>query len=148
MEFEIDPLGADKLMELWLATRGIAFRDQLVAHHLPMVWRLCRRFQNQGEPIDDLLQVGTVCLMQASDRYDPQCSQNFTAFAIPVILGEIKAHFRHKGWGAIVPGKFRLRQLMVDRIVETLTPKLGRSPTMARIGEAAGLSQEEIFQTL
>ena len=148
MANEIDPLGADKLLELWLETRETAFRDQLVAHHLPLTWRLCRRFQDLGEPMDDLIRAGTMGLMKAIDTYDPQRHNKFNAFAIPVILEKIKAHFRHLGWGAVVPGKLQLRKLLVDRIVETLTQQLGRSPTVAEIGEAAGFSQEEVFHAL
>lgn len=147
MAFEIEPLGADNLLELWLETGEIAFRDQLVAHHLPLACRLCRRFQNLGEPIDDLIRVGAMGLMKAIDRYGPHCRNKFTTFAIPAILGEIKAHFRHHGWGTILPGKLQRQKLLVDRIVETLALHLGRSPTVAEIGEAAALSQEEVFQT-
>ena len=147
MAIEIEPLGAAKLLELWLETRELAFRDQLVAHHLPLLCRLCHRFQNLGEPIDDLIRVGVMGLVKAIDRYEPRYRNKFTDFAIPVILEEITAHFRHHGWGTMLPGKLQLRKLLVDRLVETLTQQMRRSPTMAEIGEAAGLSQEEVFQT-
>lgn len=147
MAIEIEPLGADKLLDLWLETRETGFRDQLVAHYLPLACRLCHRFQNLGEAMDDLIPAGVLGLMKAIDRYEPRNHKKFTAFAIPVILGEIKAHFRLHGWGAMVPGKLQLRKLLVDRIVETLTQQMGRSPTVPEIGEAAGLSEEEVFQT-
>ena len=147
MAIKIEPLGADKLLELWLETKEAAFRDQLVAHHLSLVCRLCRKFQNLGEPMDDLIRAGAMGLVKAIDNYDPRYRNKFTAFAIPVILGEIKAYFRDHGWGEKIPGKLRLHKLLVDRTVETLTKQLGRSPTVAEIGEAAGLSQEEVFQT-
>ncbi|PKB64908.1 MAG: hypothetical protein BZY80_01590 [SAR202 cluster bacterium Io17-Chloro-G2] len=148
MKTEIDPLGADILLQLWLETREMTFRDQLVAQHLPLANRLCTRFQNQGEPMDDLIRAGAMGLMKAVDRYDSQCRNKFTAFAIPVILGEIKAYFRHNGWDAMVPRKLQLSKLLLDQTVETLTQEVGRSPTVAEISEAAGLSEEEVFQTI
>ena len=97
--------------------------------------------------MDDLIRAGAMGLLKAIDKYDPQYMNKFTAFAIPVILGEIKAYFRDQGWGTKIPGKLQLHKLLVVRTVETLTQKLGRSPTVAEIGEASGLSQEEVFQT-
>ena len=140
-------LGAEKLLELWQETREIAFRDQLVAQHLPLVNRLCRRFQHLGEPMDDLIQVGTIGLIKAIDKYDPERGNKLAAFAIPVVVGEIKNYFRDHGWAVKLPRKLQRQKLLVDRTVEGLTQKLGRAPTVSEIGDAVGISEEEVFQT-
>ncbi|MCH7712895.1 MAG: SigB/SigF/SigG family RNA polymerase sigma factor [Chloroflexi bacterium] len=147
MAAKFNPQGAEKLLELWLETREMTFRDQLVAQHLPLVNRLCRRFQHLGEPMDDLVQVGTIGLFKAIDKYDPQQGNQLAAFAIPVVMGEIKNYFRDHGWAVKLPRKLQRQKLMVDRTVEGLTQKLGRSPTVSEIGDAAGISEEEVFQT-
>ncbi len=147
MAIKLDPQAADKVLRSWLETRGMNFRDQLVAYHLPLVSRLCHRFQQLGEPLDNLLQVGTIGLIKAIDIYNPQLNNNLAVFAIPLVVGEIKNHFRDRGWAAKLPGKLQNQKLFVDQTVEALTQELGRSPKMAEIAETAGLSQEEVFQT-
>ena len=140
-------MGAEELLEMWSETRETTFRDQLVAQHLPLVSRLCRRFQYLGEPLDDLLQVGTIGLIKAIDKYDPERGDKLAAFAIPVVVGEIKNYFRDHGWAVKLPRKLQRQKLLVDRKVVTLTQQLGRSPTVAEISEAASLSEEEVYQT-
>ena len=147
MATKVKALGVEKLLELWWETREITFRDQLVAQHLPLVNRLCRRFQHLGEPLDDLIQVGTIGLIKAIDKYDPQRGNRLAAFAIPVVVGEIKNYFRDHGWAVKLPRKLQRQKLLVDRTVEGLTQKLGRPPTVAEIGEAVGISEDEVFQT-
>ena len=147
MATKVKALGVDKLLELWWETRETTFRDQLVAKHLPLVKRLCRRFQYLGEPLDDLIQVGTIGLIKAIDKYDPQRGNKLAAFAIPVVVGEIKNHFRDHGWAVKLPRKLQRQKLLVDRTVERLFQKLGRSPTVTEIGEAVGISEEEVYQT-
>ncbi len=147
MASKVRPLGAEKLLEMWSETRETTFRDQLVAQHLPLVNRLCRRFQHLGEPLDDLIQVGTIGLIKAIDKYDPERGNKLAAFAIPVVVGEIKNYFRDHGWAVKLPRKLQRQKLLVDRTIGTLTQELGRSPTVAEIGEAVGLSEEEVVQT-
>jgi len=147
MAIEIETLGADKLQEMWLATGEITFRDRLVVKHLPLVFRLCGRFQHQGERMDDLIRVGAMGLLKAIDNYDPRCCNSLTAFAIPIILVEITTYFRDQGWAVKAPRKLQRQKLLVDRTVETLTQQLGCSPTVAQISQATGLSQEEVHQT-
>ena len=132
MAIDVDPLGADKLLALWLETREMDIRDQLVAHHLPLVTRLCRRFQHLGEPLDDLLQVGATGLVKAIDSYHPRTNANLATFAIPLVVKEITNHFIACGWAAKLPSKLQGQKLLVDRAVKTLTQSLGRSPTAAR----------------
>lgn len=143
-----ESLGAEKLLELWFETRGMTFRDQLVAHHLPLVYRLCRRFQHQGEPMDELIRVGAIGLVKAIDDYDPQRDNSLTTVAIDTILAEIKSYLRDQGWAVKLPAKLQRQKMLLDRTVDTLTESLGRSPHLAEIGEAANLSQEEVIETL
>ena len=90
-------------------------RDRLVTEHLPLVRRLCRRFRHSGEPMEDLVQVGTLGLLKATEKYDPTRGCEFTAFAVPVIVGEIKNYFRDHGWAVKVPRKLQKQRLMVQR---------------------------------
>jgi RNA polymerase sigma-B factor len=119
----------------------------MVAKYLPLVRRLCGRFRNSGEPMDDLVQIGSVGLLKAIDKYDPEIGNNFMAFAVPVIVGEIKNYFRDHGWSVRIPRKLQSRRLAVERTIEPLTQALGRRPTVPEIADATGLSPEEIYDT-
>lgn len=109
-------------------------RQQVVESQLPLVHHLAQRFRGRGEPYDDLVQVGTIGLLNAVDRFDPQRG-SFTAFAVPTILGEIRRHFRDRGWAMRVPRRLQDfgRQVAVTR--EQLTQRLGRSPTVHELAE-------------
>lgn len=109
-------------------------RQQVVESQLPLVHHLAQRFRGRGEPYDDLVQVGTIGLLNAVDRFDPQRG-SFTAFAVPTILGEIRRHFRDRGWAMRVPRRLQDfgRQVAVTR--ELLTQRLGRSPTVHELAE-------------
>ena len=122
-------------------------RNRMVAKYLPLVRRLCGRFRNAGEPMDDLVRIGSVGLLKAIDKYDPELGSSFMAFAIPVIVGEIKNHFRDHGWSMRIPRKLQSRKLAVDRAVEPLTQALGRRPTVPELAEATGFSREEVYDT-
>ncbi|PKB82228.1 MAG: hypothetical protein BZY88_05045 [SAR202 cluster bacterium Io17-Chloro-G9] len=148
MAANVDTLGGDQLLELWWETRDLSIRDQLVAEHLPLVVRLCRRFQHLGEPMDDLIQVGAIGLIKAIDKYDPERGNKLAAFAIPVVVGEIKNYFRDHGWAVKLPRKLQRHRLLVDRTVEDITQRLGRSPTIPEIGRAAGLSDDEVYEAM
>ena len=139
--------GAESLLDLWRESEDLAARDRLVADHLPLVSRLCRRFAHLGERLEDLVQVGTIGLLKAINKYDPQRGNHFVAFAVPVIVGEIKNYFRDHGWAVKVPRKLQQRKLAVDRRVAGLTQELGRVPTVPEIGQATGFSTEEVYQT-
>ena len=131
--------GAEGLLDLWRESGDLAARDRLVSDHLPLVCRLCRRFAHLGEPVEDLVQVGTIGLLKAINKFDSRRGNNFVAFAVPVIVGEIKNHFRDHGWAVKVPRKLQQRKLAVDRKVVGLTQELGR---------ATGFSTEEVYQTI
>jgi len=146
MGFDGKAPGAESLLDLWRESGDLAVRDRLVSDHLPLVGRLCRRFAHLGEPLEDLVQVGTIGLLKAINKYDRRRGNIFVAFAVPVIVGEIKNHFRNHGWAVKVPRKLQQRKLAVDRTVAGLTQELGRVPTVPEIGVAAGFSAEEVYQ--
>ena len=128
-------------------TKVPGVRERLVLDHLPLVRRLCRRFYRSGEPLDDLLQVGTIGLLKAIKKFDPELGSKFVSFAIPVIVGEIKNYFRDHGWAVRLPRKLQSQKLAVDRAVVPLTQKLGHIPTVTEIAQDTGFSVEEVVET-
>ena len=107
-------------------------RRDVIESHLPLVHHLAQRFRGRGEPYDDLVQVGTIGLLHAVDRYDPGRG-SFTAFAVPTILGEIRRHFRDRGWAVRVPRRLQDLGRQVASAREALTHRLDRSPTVQEI---------------
>ena len=128
-------------------TRNSGVQERLVIDHLPLVRRLCRRFYRSGEPLDDLMQVGTIGLLKAIRKFDPELGSNFAAFAVPVIVGEIKNYFRDHGWAVKLPRKLQGQKLAVDRAVVALTQQLGHVPTVPEIAQDTGFSVEEVDET-
>jgi len=124
-----------------------ALRRAVVESHLPLVHHLARRFRGRGEPYDDLVQVGTIGLLNAVDRFDPDRG-GFTAFAVPTILGEIRRHFRDRGWALRVPRRLQdlARRVAVAR--EELTHRLGRSPTVEEIAGHLDAEPELVLEAL
>ena len=125
-----------------------AARDELVALHLPLVEHCARRFRNRGEPYEDLLQVGTIGLLKSIDRFDAGRGVEFSTYATPTIIGEIKRHFRDKGWAIRVPRRLQELRLQITATTGELTQHLGRSPTPRELAEAIGCSIEEIVEGL
>src|SRR6201999_551761 len=120
---------ADRVL-LERAHRGDAgAREQLVQRFLPLARQLARRYQRGGEPLDDLVQVASLGLLKAIDRYDPARETAFSSFAVPTILGELKRHFRDKGWSVRVPRDLQEMAVKVDRVAEEISGRLGRAPT-------------------
>ena len=97
-----------------------AKRDRLVRDHLPLVHRLCRKFHRSGEPVEDLVQVGSIGLLKAIEKFDPDRGFNFMTYAVPVIVGEIKNYLRDHGWAVKVPRKIQRHNLAVQRAVDRL----------------------------
>ena len=122
-------------------------RDHLVAKHLGLVRRVCGKFRYSGEPLDDLVQVGSVGLLKAAAKYDPELGSSFAAYATPVIVGEIKNYFRDHGWAVKIPRKLQRQKLAAGRAVDILNQSLGRSPTVNEIAEATGFSEDEVYET-
>ncbi|MGR4065719.1 MAG: SigB/SigF/SigG family RNA polymerase sigma factor [Vulcanimicrobiaceae bacterium] len=126
--------------------RSERLRDELVVAHLNLVRFLAHKFSNRGEPLEDLIQVGTLGLINAIDRFDTGRGVEFTTYATPTIVGEIKRYFRDKGWAVKVPRRLQERNLAVHRAQERLSATLDRSPTVGEIAEYLGLSAESVLE--
>ena len=127
------------------ATRDEA-RDGLVHLHLPLVEHCARRFRNRGEPFEDLVQVGTIGLLKSIDRFDLDRGVEFSTYATPTIIGEIKRYFRDKGWAIRVPRRLQELRMQIGAASAELTQSLGRSPTPRELAEAIGCTVEEIIE--
>lgn len=123
-------------------------RDQLIVSHLNLVRFLASKFKNRGEPLDDLVQVGTIGLIKAIDRFDPERGLEFTTYATPTILGEIKRHFRDKGWSIRVPRRLQELSAKVNQVTDELTVELQRSPSVEEIAAKLGVGAEEILEAM
>ncbi|WP_341242760.1 RNA polymerase sigma factor SigF [uncultured Nocardioides sp.] len=121
-------------------------RDSLVHLHLPLVEHCARRFRNRGEPFEDLVQVGTIGLIKSVDRFDPERGVEFSTYATPTIIGEIKRYFRDKGWAIRVPRRLQELRMQIGSATAELTQSLGRSPTASELAERVGCSVEEIIE--
>ncbi len=125
-----------------------AARDQLVMNHLNLVRFLASKFKNRGEPVEDLVQVGTIGLIKAIDRFDPERGLEFTTYATPTIMGEIKRHFRDKGWSVRVPRRLQELSAKVNQATDELTNQLQHSPSVEEIAEHLGASVEEVLDAM
>jgi RNA polymerase sigma-B factor len=128
--------------------RRARLRDDLVEAHLPLVEYLARRFRNRGEPLDDLIQVATIGLIKSVDRFDLDRGVEFSTYATPTIVGEIKRHFRDKGWAIRVPRRLQELKLSLTKATSELSQKNGRSPTVAELATHLQMSEEEILEGL
>jgi RNA polymerase sigma-B factor len=138
----LEVLGDDRATE---DTR-MAARDDLVRLHLPLVEHCARRFRNRGEPFEDLVQVGTIGLIKAIDRFDLDRGVEFSTYATPTIIGEIKRYFRDKGWAIRVPRRLQELRMQIGASTAELTQSLGRSPTPRELAKALDCSVEEIVE--
>jgi RNA polymerase sigma-B factor len=123
-------------------------RDELVEAHVPLAQFLARRFSHRGETHEDLVQVALLGLLKAVDRFDPGRGLQFSTFATPTIVGEIKRHFRDRGWAMRVPRRVQELHLHLGRVVGALSQELGRSPTVAEIAAQVGGSEEEVLEAM
>jgi RNA polymerase sigma-B factor len=123
-----------------------AAREALVERFLPLATELARRYHRGGEPLDDLVQVASVGLLKAIDRFDPARGTAFSSFAVPTITGELKRYFRDKGWSVRVPRDLQELAVRVDRTTDRLVHKLGRPPTASDIAEDLGVSIEQLLE--
>jgi len=121
-------------------------RDALVHLHLPLVEHCARRFRNRGEPFEDLVQVGTIGLIKSIDRFDTDRGVEFSTYATPTIIGEIKRHFRDKGWAIRVPRRLQELRMQIGSATAEITQSRGRSPTPRELAEHIGCSVEEIIE--
>ena len=116
--------------------------------HLNLVRFLANKFKNRGEPLDDLIQVGYLGLLKAIDRFDPSRGLEFTTYATPTILGEIKRHFRDKGWSVRVPRRLQELSAKVNQAVDALTTELQRAPKIEEIAEYLDASVDEVLEAM
>lgn len=123
-------------------------RSQLIVNHLNLVRFLAAKFNNRGEPLEDLIQVGTIGLIKAIDRFEPERGLEFTTYATPTILGEIKRHFRDKGWSVRVPRRLQELSAKVNQATDALTQQLQHAPTVDDIAEYLGVSAEEVLEAM
>jgi RNA polymerase sigma-B factor len=124
----------------------LAARDGLVTLHLALVEHCARRFRNRGEPFEDLVQVGTIGLINSIDRFDLGRGVEFSTYATPTIIGEIKRYFRDKGWAIRVPRRLQELRMQISGTTTELTQSLGRSPTPRELAEAIDCTVEEIIE--
>ena len=121
-------------------------RDELVHLHLPLVEHCARRFRNRGEPFEDLVQVGTIGLIKSIDRFESDRGVEFSTYATPTIIGEIKRYFRDKGWAIRVPRRLQELRMQIGAASAELTQSLGRSPTPRELADSLGCTVEEIVE--
>jgi len=145
---ETVPNNSDHLFNEFYRTREPELREKLVFLHMNLVRFLARKYANRGEPLEDLLQVGTIGLLNAIDRFDPTRGIRFATFATPTILGEIRRYFRDRGWAVKIPRRLQEVNLAASRAADSLTQELGRPPTVAEISQAIGATEEETLEAM
>ena len=123
-------------------------RDSLVLSHINLVRYLAAKFANRGEPLDDLIQVGTIGLIKAIDRFEPDRGLEFTTYATPTILGEIKRHFRDKGWSIRVPRRLQELSAKINQSTDVLTQTLQHTPTVDEIADYLGVGVDEVLEAM
>jgi RNA polymerase sigma-B factor len=128
------------------SSRHREIRNALVTVHLPLVRYLARRFSGRGESVEDLIQIGTIGLLQAIDRFEPDRGLEFSTFATPNVAGEIKRHFRDRGWMVRVPRRLQELQAELAAGISELSQRLGRSPTVGELAQHLRLTEEEVIE--
>ncbi len=126
----------------------LAAREELIERYMSLVRSLARRYAYRGEQLDDLVQIGAIGLIKAIDRFDLERGVELTTYATPNIIGEIKRHFRDKGWSVRVPRGLQELNVKVSKLIEQLTVQLGRSPTIPELAKAAGVEEEQVLEAL
>jgi RNA polymerase sigma-B factor len=135
-----------RLLERYHREGDRAARDALVDRFLPLARQLARRYLRGSEPLDDLVQVASLGLLKAIDRFEPDRETAFSSFAVPTIRGELKRHFRDRGWSVRVPRDLQEMAVRVDHVAEELALELGRAPTPAEIASHIGATTEQVLE--
>jgi RNA polymerase sigma-B factor len=146
-----EPTASTELREKFAqlaATGDRGVRDELVQAHIGLAEYLARRFANRGEPMDDLVQVALIGLVKAVNRFDPNRGVEFSTYATHTIAGELKRHFRDKGWAVRAPRRMQELYLRLAQVVNSLGQQLGRSPTIAELAAETQVSEEEVLEAL
>jgi RNA polymerase sigma-B factor len=123
-------------------------RDRALVELMPLVRALASRYAGRGEPLEDLVQVGALGLIKAVDRFDVDRGVEFSSYAVPTIVGEIRRHFRDKAWAMHVPRRLKELSVRLSRVLDQLTTELGRSPTIAELAAATGVEEEDVIDAL
>jgi RNA polymerase sigma-B factor len=134
------------MLRRYAATRDVDTREQLVRRYLPLARYAAGRYASSSEPFDDLLQVASVGLLKAIDRFDPANGATFSSYALPTMLGELRRHFRDRGWAVRPPRTLQEHALLVERTAADLSRTLGRSPSVAQLAGATQLTLEEVLE--
>jgi RNA polymerase sigma-B factor len=137
-----------RLLHAYKQDGDLAAREQLIADLMPLVRSLALRYTGRGESLEDLVQVGSIGLINAVDRFDPERGVELTTYAVPTILGEIQRHFRDKAWAVHVPRSVKELRVRLAKILDQLSAELGRSPTIEELAQAAGAEEEEVIEAL
>ena len=138
----------DALLRAYHREGDLDARGRALVELMPLVRALANRYSGRGEPLEDLVQVGSVGLIKAVDRFDVDRGVEFSSYAVPTIVGEIRRHFRDKAWAMHVPRRLKELSVRLSRVLDELTTELGRSPTIAELAEATGAEQEEVIDAL
>lgn len=136
------------LFDRYSAEKTIELRNQIVEHYLYMIDILIRKYMNKGVDYEDLYQVGSMALVFAVERFDPSKGFEFTSFATPTIIGEIKRYFRDKGWAVKVPRRLKEISAQLPKAKEMLSHELHRAPTVSEIANYLGNTEEEILEAM
>jgi RNA polymerase sigma-B factor len=138
-----------ELVELDLGSpRRAELRDRLVTAHLPLAYRVARRFSHRGEPQDDLEQVASVGLIHAVDRFEPDRGSDFLSFAVPTITGEVRRYFRDHAWAMRVPRRLKDLHVAIGSATSALSQQHGRAPTASELAKYLNLPREQILEGL
>jgi RNA polymerase sigma-B factor len=142
------PVSDAELLRRYHREGDVGARQELIERHIAFVRRLAQRYARRGEQLEDLTQVGCVGLIKAIDRFDGGFGASLTTYAAPNILGEIKRHFRDRGWSVRVPREIQELNVKLTRTVDELTTKLGRSPSVVELAEATGATLEQVLEAM
>jgi RNA polymerase sigma-B factor len=138
----------EQLLRRYHESGDLEAREELAVRLMPLARQLASRYRHSGEPLEDLTQVACVGLLKAIDRYDPERGTGLTRYALPTMLGELKRHFRDKGWALRVPRATQELALKVNEALGTLPAKLGRAARPRDVAEAIGVSVEDVLEAM
>jgi len=137
-----------EVFDQYQRTKDISLRNEIVESHLYMVNILIRKYLNKGVDYDDLYQVGSMALVFAVERFDPSKGFEFTSFATPTVIGEIKRYFRDKGWAVKVPRRLKEISAQIPKVREEIEQRTGKVPSVAEIADVLGISQELVLEAM
>jgi RNA polymerase sigma-B factor len=132
----------------FVRTRNAALRDELVGAHLGLAHQIARRFANRGEPHEDLVQVASLALVKAVDHFEPEHGVRFSTFAVKCIVGELKRHFRDKGWAIRAPRRIQELYLELGHEIDRLVQEQGRAPTVSELARATKATEHQVLEAL